>query len=463
MSIKNPYEMDKMKLLFPPILVLVLTVLVVGCSVQVAPLRKYEPLPYTPLAIKFIPEEGAERIKEVLSLDAALTLSMANNHALRIAREEINIAEGQLQQAKLFDNPEIEFSISSSSAAGSVLNLAGSLLQPISLFWPKRQVTIAVAEAAVERAKAEVQRFQWEMRVNTKRAYFEAMKLQDEKVLLEQSLEVLQKLSSTTTRLKTGGEVSRLGELLVQSEVVEARARLIEAELNLGKKRSELAILLGIPLLPQLPKGSPELPNSLELDALQLNRTFAAANAEIYLRDAEIRLATLEHAAAQKTWWPTPALGLTGERDADAERVVGGQFSLELPIFNHNEGEIHSRLATLSKAQIEREQSQFIGQHTIDRLMFILRRNMQLVSLYHDNGLPAVEENLFLVRKAIEAGELSAVELIAARKQAITMQLASLQMRFAAFEVLLDLEAVLGTPIFDLHMTNTAMEENVTP
>lgn len=454
--------MDKMKPLFPPILLLVLTTLVIGCSVQVAPLRKYEPLPYTPLSIEFIPEH-TEKTKEALGLDAALALSMANNHALRIAREEINIAEGQLQQAKLFNNPEIEFSISSSSAADSVLNLAGSLLQPISLFWPKRQVTISVAEAAVERAKAEVQRFQWEMRVSTKRAYFEAMKQQNEKVLLEQSLEVLRELSSTTTRLKTGGEVSRLGELLVQSEVVEARARLIEAESSLAKKRSELAILLGIPSLPQLPKGSPDLPDSLELDTLQLNRTFAAGNAEIYLRDAEIRLAELEHAAAQKNWWPTPALGLTAERDSDSERVVGGLFSLELPIFNRNEGEIHSRAATLSKTQIEREQSQFVGQHTLDRLIIILHRTMQLIALYRNEGLSAVEENLLLVKRAIEAGELSAVELIAARKQAITMQLAYLQMRFSAVEVLLDLEAVLGTPVFLPRMPNTATEENATP
>lgn len=452
-----------MKFFYPLIQMLAIATLVVGCSVQVAPLRKYEPLPYTPLSIEFVPEQGAGKTKEALSLDAALALSMANNHALRIAREEINIAEGQLQQAKLLENPEIEFSISSSSAAGSVLNLAGSLLQPISLFWPKRQVTISVAEAAVERAKAEVQRFQWEIRVNTKRTYFEAMKQQNEKVLLEQSLEVLRKLSLTTTRLKTGGEVSRLGELLVQSEVVEAKARLIEAESSLAKKRSELAILLGIPLLQTLPEGTPKLPDSFALDALQLNRTFEAGNAEIYLRDAEIRLATLEHAAALKTWWPTPKLGVTAERDADAERVVGGLFSLELPIFNHNEGEIHSRAATLLKTQIEREQSQFVGQHTLDRLIIILHRTMQLISLYRDGGLPAVEENLVLVQRAIEAGELSALELIAARKQAITMQLAYLQIRFAVVEVLLDLEAVLGTPVFELHMANTATQENVTP
>jgi hypothetical protein len=88
---------------------------------------------------------------------------------------------------------------------------------------------------------------------------------------------------------------------------------------------------------------------------------------------------------------------------------------------------------------------------------------MQLIALYRNEGLSAVEENLLLVKRAIEAGELSAVELIAARKQAITMQLAYLQMRFSAVEVLLDLEAVLGTPVFLPRMPNPATEENATP
>jgi cobalt-zinc-cadmium efflux system outer membrane protein len=431
--------------------------------VQVTPLRKYQPLPSTPLSIEFIPEQGAEKNKEVLGLDAAIALCMANNHALRIAREEINIAEGQLQQAKLLNNPEIEFSIGSSSAAGSVLNVAGSLLQPISLFWPKRQVTIAVAEAVVERAKAEIQRLAWEIRVNLKRTYLQTIAQQNETAFFKQSQKIIDKLSSTTTRLKAGGEVSRLGELLVQSEVVEAKARLIEAESSLAKKRSELAILLGIPLLPQLPEGTPELPDSLQLDALQLNRAFTAGNAEIYVRDAEIRLAELEHAAALQTWWPTPKLGVTAERDSDNSKVFGGLFSLELPLFNHNEGEIESRTALLAKARIEREQSQFVGQQSLDRLSIVLRRTMQLIALYRDEGLPAVEENLLLVQRAIDAGELSALELIAARRQAIATQLAYLQMRFAVVEVLLDLEAVLGTPVFELRFTTTATQENVTP
>ncbi len=452
-----------MKPFLPHILTLVVTTLVVGCSVPVAPLRKYEPLPSAPLSVDFIPEQGTEKTKETLSLDAAIAIGMTNNHALRIAREEINIGEGQLQQAKLLDNPEIEFSINASSAAESVLNLAGSILQPISLFWPKRQVTILVAEAAVERAKAEVQRVEGEMRVTIKKTYLQAVLQQNEKALYGQSLDIIEKLSSTTSQLKAGGEVSRLGELLVQSEVIETKARLIEAESSLAKKKSELAILLGIASLPPLLEGTPELPDSFDFEPLQLSRTFIAGNTEINLRDAEIRLATLSHTAAQKTWWPTPKFGVTAERDSEKNRVFGGLLSFELPIFNRNEGEIQSQTAMLLKAQIEREQTQFVGQHTLDRLMIVLRRSMQLIALYRDAGMPAVKENLVLVQRAIEAGELSALELIAARKQAITMQLAFLQMHFAVVEVLLDLEAVLGTPVFQLHMAYTAPQENSTP
>lgn len=445
------------------ILALVISVMLVGCSANVAPLRKYTPLPHAPRSIKFLSKDDAVTTGKALGLNEAIAIGMTNNHALRIAREEIANAEGQLQQAKLLHNPEIEFSIGSSSAADSVLNIAGSLLQPLDLFWPKRQVAVSVAEASLERARAEVQKFEWEMRVNIKRAYFQTILHQNEKALFGQSLEIIQRLSSTTARLKAGGEVSRLGELMVQSEVVEAKARLVEAESELTNKRSELAILLGIPSLPPLLDGSLEFPVSLDFDPLKLSRTLAAGNIEIYLRDAELRLATLEQANASKTWWPTPTLGVTAERDTDAERLYGGLFSMELPVFQRNQGEVQSRTAALSKARVEREQTEFAGQHALDRLTILLRRTMQLISLYRDEGLPAVEENLILVQRAIAAGELSTLELIAARQQAIAMKLAYLRTRFAGVEILLDLEAVLGTPVFELQMVSPSPQENATP
>ena len=443
--------------------VVVISTILIGCSTHVEPLRKYDPQPYTPYSLKIISKDDAIITKGTLGLDEIIAICMTDNHALRIAREEVNIAEGQLRQAKLLNNPEIEFSIRSSSAADSVLNIAGSLLQPIPLFWPKRQVAIEVAEASLERAKAEIQRFEWEMRVNIKRAYFQTLLHQNEKALFEQSLEIIQKLSSATARLKIGGEVSRLSELMVNSEVIEAKARLIEMESVLAKKRSELSMLMGVPSLPLLMDGTLEFPESLDLDPLKLSRTFAANNPEMYLRDAEIRLATLEHAAASNTWWPAPKFGVNTEQEASGDRLFGGLFSMDLPIFNRNQGEIQSRTAALSKAQLEREQTEFAGQHTLDRLTILLRQTMQLIALYQDEGLPAVDENLMLVQRAIEAGELTTIELIAARQQAIAIKLAYLRTRFAGVEILLDLEAILGTPVFELKMSNAIPQENHAP
>ncbi|MBI5593579.1 MAG: TolC family protein [Deltaproteobacteria bacterium] len=438
---------------------LIISVIFIGCSPHLAPLRKYEPLPFDLYTLNIISSDVPAKTKEALGLDDAIAIGMTKNHALRIAREEVAIAEGQLQQAKLLNNPEIEFSIRSSSAVDSVLNIAGSLLQPIPLFWPKRQVAISVAEASLERAKAEIQRFEWDLRVNIKRTYLQTLLHQNEKALFEQSLEIIQNLSSATARLKAGGEVSRISELLVQSEVIEAKTRLIEIESVLAKKRSELATLMGVPMLPTLMNGTPEFPESLDIDPLKLSRTFAAGNTEIYLRDAEIRLATLEQAAASNIWWPTPKFGVTGEREAGADRLFGGLFSMDLPIFHRNQGEIRSRSAALSKARVEREQTEFVGQHTLDRLTILLRHAMQLISLYRDEGLSGVEENLMLVQRAIAAGELTTLELIAARQQAVAMKLAYLRTQFAGIEILLDLEAVLGTPVFAMKMADMPQED----
>jgi len=152
-------------------------------------------------------------------------------------------------------------------------------------------------------------------------------------------------------------------------------------------------------------------------------------------------------------------MGPTGEREAGGDRLFGVLFSVELPIFNRNQGEIQSRTAALSKAQVERDKTAFVGQHTLDRLIIIIRQSQELISLYQDQGLPGVEENLNLVQRAITAGESTLLELIAARQRAISMKLAYLRTRFAGIEILLDLEAVLGTPVFDLKIERLTTQE----
>ena len=438
---------------------LIVAAVFIGCSPHVAPLRKYEPIQSDLYSIKIYSGDHPAETGETLGLDEAIAICMTKNHALQIAREEVAIVEGQLLQAKLLNNPEIELSIRSSSAADTVLNIAGSLLQPITLFWPKRQVAIAVAEASLERAKAEIQRFEWELRVGVKRAYLQTLRLQNEKTLFEQSFQISRSLSAYTARLKIGGEISRIGELLMQSELIEAKARLIEIESELAQKKTELAILIGVTSLPPLMDGMPDFTESIDLEPLKLSRMFAAGNPELYLRDAEIRLATMEQIAASNAWWPASKMGPTGEREAGGDRLFGVLFSVELPIFNRNQGEIQSRTAALSKAQVERDKTAFVGQHTLDRLIIIIRQSQELISLYQDQGLPGVEENLNLVQRAISAGESTLLELIAARQRAISMKLAYLRTRFAGIEILLDLEAVLGTPVFDLKIERLTTQE----
>ncbi|MFA6012203.1 MAG: TolC family protein [Desulfobacteraceae bacterium] len=426
------------------------SIVFIGCFSHVEPLRKFESLSITPNPIKIIYDVGKDNTAEALSLNDVVSICMKRNHALQIARQDIAIAEGQLRQAKSFSNPEIEFGISASSAADSVLSITGSLLQPISLFLPKRRVAIEVAEASLDRAKAEIQRFEWALIVEVKRAYFQVLLLENEKVLFAQSVEDSEKLFEATHRLKKGGEVSRISELLVQSDVVEAKARLIEIESLLTKKRSELTELIGMNSLPVLMDGKLEFPESVDIKNVKLEQLFAANNPELYLRDAEVRLSKLEQVSASNAWWPGAKVGVQVERDTEGDRLFGGLFSMDLPIFNRNQGEIQSRNAQLSKVQIERSQTDFIGRLALDRLTILLEQALRLISLYRNEGLPSSEENTLLVRRAIEAGETSTIELITANRRAISAKLEYLRAKFSGVEILIDMEAVLGTRVFDL-------------
>ncbi|MBA4367794.1 MAG: hypothetical protein C0403_09170 [Desulfobacterium sp.] len=450
------FVVNRMRLFLIVSLAFAMSIVFIGCSAHVEPLRKYERLSCTPNPIKIIYDVDKDKTSETLSLNDAMSVCMKKNHALQIARQDIAIAEGQIRQAKSFSNPEIEFGISTSSAANSVLNITGSLLQPISLFLPKRRVAIEVAEASLDRAKAEIRRFEWELTVEVKRTYFQTLLLQNEKILFEQSMEDSKTLLTATRRLKKGGEVSRISELLIQADLIEAKARLIEIESLLTKKRSELTMLIGENPLPILIDGRLEFPESVDLEHVKFEQIYATNNPELYLRDAEVRLSKLEQVSVSNAWWPGAKVGVQAERDAGGDRLFGGLFSMDLPIFNRNQGEIQSRNALFSKAQMERTRTDFIGRLALNRLTILLNQALRLISLYRNEGLPSAEENTMLVRKAIEAGETTTLELIAANQRAISAKLAYLRARFSGVDILLDLEAVLGTQVFDLEMGHVA-------
>jgi cobalt-zinc-cadmium efflux system outer membrane protein len=149
-------------------------------------------------------------------------------------------------------------------------------------------------------------------------------------------------------------------------------------------------------------------------------------------------------------------VGPTAERESTGDKLAGGAGSVEIPIFDRNQGEIESRRASVAKAEIERDQTVFSAQRAIEQLLSLFEQARALLVLYREEQIPVVGESLSLGQRAIEAGEATTLELLVIKQRAINARRDYLHAKLTAVETLLDLEAVLGTPVLDVGETPRA-------
>jgi outer membrane protein TolC len=319
--------------------------LMAGCAT-------YAPLPLDRSAT--LKEGGTEQLVHKaspfpaqLSMDDVVLLTLWNNPDLVAARAQRGVAQAQVLAAGIAPNPSLNGSYGFLlGGPGTVPALAAGLSQDV-----KSLVTLSSKRASAAEAAREVDgRLLWQEWQTIAKARLLAVDLvEGEKVrsVLEQNAAQLEDLLRRNRDALAQGDTTLVALVPDLSAVASSRKQIDDLQRQQETRRRDLNVLLGLSPLAALP-----LSDSMDLPAVDAT---AVEQALPSLADRRPDLVALQlgYRSQEKkvrgailAQFPMLSLGITGGHDNTNVRTLGPQITIDLPIFNRNQGNIAIETAT---------------------------------------------------------------------------------------------------------------------
>ena len=292
---------------------------------------------------------GGSAQASALTLEQALAQALRDNPDYLAARQETAAAAGARQQAGLLPNPELAFEVEDTRSASQTRSL--TLTQPFEL-GGKRAARVAVAEANAGVVNADLEARRYALRADVIQSFYELLLAAEGVRLAEQSQALAQRSLDSSGAQIRAGKISPVSGTRAEVEQVTQRLELRRALQQRDNARVSLARQLGVSVI-ELgePVGDldrlPEPPGEARLlQAIRQTPAMLKARQQVAAGDADVDLQRSQR-------YPDVRVSLGSQYDElEGERVNLVGFSLPLPLFDRNQGNL---LAASSRADQARD------------------------------------------------------------------------------------------------------------
>lgn len=356
-------------------------------------------------------------IAKRLTADSAARVAVLNNRKLQATFENVGIAQADLIEAGLLENPTL-FGSARFPSRGGGSNLEASLSQNFLdiLMMPLRK---KMAAKELERTRNEVADAAVATAAETKIAFY----------TLQADLQLLSRLKLITSanqaalnfsqRLHDAGNITDLSLLNEQATYSEARVGVAKAEADIAADREKLNRLMGLwgrdtswtvaAQLPEIP--SSEISTS-RLESLALNHRSDLTASRYELASLAIAL----HTTRTYRYIGVLEVGADIEKETDGTKLTGPELSVSLPIFNQGQGKIAKLEAQQRQAEMRFEGMAIDIRSEVREARGRLLANRSAALYYRSNLLPERLKILNQTQLQYNAMQIGATELLMARK-----------------------------------------------
>lgn len=405
------------------------------------------------------PPTGAEEIGRPIGLDQILEHAEQHAPALLVARSRRARGTAEVEAASpwLPDNPQITAATGPRIVRGEAgVDVTASLSQEIQVAG-ERGLRIDAAAGFLEQVDAEIEDVRWAVHAQVHAAFHRALVERSRLKLAEEVLAYQEGLASVVERRVSAGDVAPFTKRLAEVEVAQAKQAAVADRQRYRAARLELAQLAGWPIddLPS-PTGALDTPRAPET----LERLVAAAEKKLpalRARDAAARAAAAQVAAADRAIFPQPVLGVQWTQEGNpiegANQIILGTVSVPIPSFQLNQAERARARADeqIARAELEALRRQLEGNVALARSEVVAAS--ERVHSYGTEVLPRFSENLNMLRRAFELGEIDLLELSVGRERLLRAQSDALDAHLDYFVAVAALERAVGAEVFgtDIH------------
>ncbi len=418
------------------------------------------------LRVPDIPLPDPVEVGEV-SLDGILAFADRNAPELHLARARLDLGAAAVADAAplLPENPQLSIGAGPRRGReGTYTDFGVSLAQRFEIAG-ERGLRLEAARRTKERLEAELAEARWGVHRDVHAAFHRALVARERGAAAERLLGFQEQLLDVTRRRLRAGDTSALAVRVAEGELSQARVAQVGARQDYLGARLELGAFAGWPAShPPAPAGTldqahdPPSHQTLVEAARRhqpRSKTLQAASTEA---DARAR-------AADREAWPEPTLGIELSREGAPsgleEKTAHLTLSLPIPLGRRNQG---PRAAARAEARIAQAEERAFG----SRLDSRIARHRSAVAAaaarlraFGTEILPTFEENLRLIQRALELGEIDILQVSVARERFLHIQNDALDAYSDYFRAVADLEASIGTDLWpdDHHEVSAPRED----
>lgn len=356
-----------------------------------------------------------------LTRSAAISMALARNPQLEVAREQTAQFRAAQVQARALPEPTVTASLDQQpglfrSAGGGQKNIGAGVSVP---FPDKFRLRNNVAAGDVGAAEASYQSLRRLIAAQTADVYDSLLLAMRHQADISEGKRLADDFLQRTQARFQAGTVPRLDVIKANVDVAKATNDLIANERDIANARSSLARLLGVPLgSPVQPAESLGVPGdfpSLE----HLESVALISRPELAGIAAQRRGASAATSLAREFWLPDLTLGVSrdlGPGTPPAAFSTGLAFPFPIFFWQHTKGEIaQAQHRERELAASERDIRAAIGEDVRTAYATAAAALRQVVYI-RDQLLPAARESFRAASAAYAIGGLSAFEVIDARR-----------------------------------------------
>ncbi len=279
-----------------------------------------------------------------VSPEEAAVLAVVLNPHLRALRDDRMLARAQLLEAGILPNPEISYDM---EAVVGEKGVTGGQPFGLSLNWLPtsligRKDRIGSAEAHAKSVDLEVSWQEWLVAERAKLAAFRVSFSRELEVARREQVEDLELLAQATGKGLRMGVATARDVAETKAALLAARSSLEEASARGTVELAELHRVIGLSPAEEIP-----LEAASPLDPISKLPPESVLIGEIEHRRLDLRAYLMGYEsqearvrAAVRAQFPRIRFGLRGGRDTDGIETVGFGLSIEIPIFDRNQGKI---------------------------------------------------------------------------------------------------------------------------
>jgi len=368
--------------------------------------------------------------EETLSLSRVIEYSLQNNGELKSFREEKGIVDAGKVRAGQFPNPTLDLEAGTGALTGSSAESTLSVgISQEFLLAGKRSRRLAVAEREQELYRHQLADRERLIREEVTTVFYDVVLAEQRLALADRSIALNRKLLEVSKARLAAGDIPELEMNLVKVELIRSEASRIEVAKALNQCHEKLASITGLPVgtqyrvsgtLHSTAKLSKSL-TDLKQQALLQRPDMKALEAERGRSAASVRLAQAESVpnltVGLALWRDTRSMKIGSLEGTDKAYTMGMKLSMPIPVFDHNQAGVQEARARHSSVESRLSTAIRNVEREVETVYATCLSSDKILSLYHNDIIPQLEENLSLTEEAWRLGEVGILGVIQEQKK----------------------------------------------